>query len=79
LKIKRLVKFYPENLSIGVCLFYLIVSLAIASGLYGLVKIIASILKKEFNPKYFVPVLTVAFFIVFLLLILTDQPYKDNR
>jgi hypothetical protein len=63
------VKFYPRIYLLAYAFFISLCHWAIASGLYGLVKIIASILK-GIQSQIFCTDFNRCFFIVFLLLIL---------
>jgi len=70
---------YFQNLSIGVIVFYLLVSFAISFGLHAIIKLLATIFNRKFQSKYLLLTLVVFFFLTFMVFLLTDKPYAGNR
>lgn len=67
---------YFQNLTVGIIIFYLIVSVVIS---LFIEKIVKWILKDKFDSSYFLKGLIIFFFLIFMLLILTDKPYIGGR
>lgn len=67
---------YFQNLSVGIIVFYLIVSVVISLFIEKAAKYI---LKIEFDTSNLLKALTIILFLIFMLLILTDKPYLGGR
>jgi hypothetical protein len=67
---------YFQNLTVGIIVFYLIVSVVIS---LIIEKIVKWILKDKFDLSYFLKGLTIILFLVFMILVLTDKPNLGGR
>lgn len=67
---------YFQNLSLGIIVFYLIISILISLFIGKAAKYI---LKIEFDTSYLFKAITIILFLIFMLFVLTDDPYVGGR
>jgi hypothetical protein len=67
---------YFQNLSAGIIVFYLIISVVISLFIEKAAKYI---LKIKFDNSIFFNSLTIILFLIFMLFVLTDEPYVGGR
>lgn len=67
---------YFQNLSAGIIVFYLIISVLIS---LFIEKVVKYILKNKFDTSYFLKAVTIILFLIFMLFVLTDKPYPSGR
>jgi hypothetical protein len=67
---------YFQNLSVGIIVFYLIISILISLFIEKAGKYI---LKIEFDTSNLFKAITIILFLIFILFVLTDEPYLGGR
>jgi H+/Cl- antiporter ClcA len=72
--------FYYQNITIGLIAFYGIIALLISGLISWIIYLISKhIFQKKLKIKFVFWGLTIALFLIFILLVLTDKPYLGGR
>lgn len=72
--------FYPQNITIGIVIFYLTISYLIGLFIAFLINLIAKYLfNKKINFQIIVIIFSAIFFSIFMLLVLSEGPRTGGR
>ncbi len=70
---------YFQNLTIGLFAFYLVVSIILVLVLSSLIRLVCKLIfKKELNFKRIVLIMASVLLLIFLTLVITEEPYLSR-